>query len=90
MTTIVYQFAEKNILIKSVGPHQYSFKFNGNEDEFVVALTEVMDAYGYVKQFTDWCMDEPFDDSYDYYIEKANDEEVYIAFNWKTKEVAIS
>jgi len=91
MTSLVYQFSEHGILIKSIGHRQYSFTFNGTEEQFVQALEQVMVEYGYVKQFTDWFMDVPFaDDEVAYYIEKNDDEEVYMAFNWNTKEVAIS
>jgi hypothetical protein len=90
MTTIVYQFAEKNILIKSVGPHQYSFSFNGSEDEFVKALLEVMDIYNYKKQDENWFPGDPIEENNDAYYIENDDEEVYMAFNWTTKEVVIS
>lgn len=91
MTSTIYQFSEKNILIKSTGPHQYSFEYNGTEEEFVNALKEVMDVYGYVKQSKDWFPGDPLEGDEDaYYIEKIHDEEVYMAFNWNTKEVVIS
>lgn len=91
MTSTIYQFSEKNILIKSTGVHQYSFTFDGTEEEFVAALTEVMEDYGYVKQSADWFPGDPLEGNDNaYYIEKIHDEEVYIAFNWNTKEVVIS
>ena len=85
MTSLVYQFSEKGILIKSTGPRQYSFTFDGDEEQFVLALRAVMDAYGYEQQ-ADWFPGSP-DDREMYYIEKMDeDEEIYIAFDWVNKE----
>ena len=90
MTTILYQFSEKNILIKSVGPRQYAFSFNGSENEFVIALKEVMDMYGYTKQDENWFPGDPIEEGNDaYYIEKS-DEDIYLAFDWETKELIIT
>lgn len=90
MTTIITQFAENNIQIISTGPHQYSFEFNGDENEFVDALKNVMETYGYTEQDADWFPGDPNDEGDDaYYIENA-DEDLYIAFNWDKKEVVIS
>ncbi len=91
MTTIIYQFTEKNILIKSIGAHQYTFSFNGTEDEFVTALLEVMDKYDYTKQDEEWFPGDPCNEGNKiYYIQKVDSEDLYIGFNWGTKEVFIT
>jgi hypothetical protein len=90
-TTVVYQFASKNILIKPVGPHQHTFSFDGDEDQFIVALTQVMDDYGYRKQDVRWFPGDPCGGSDNaYYIEGIWEDPTYISLNWNTKEVCIS
>ena len=87
MTQLIYQFSEQNILIKSTGRHQYTFEFNGTEEQFVVALQQVMSNYGYIKQHDDWFPGKPGGDNENemYYIELADDE-MYMAFDWHNKE----
>jgi hypothetical protein len=87
MTSLVYQFSDYGILIKSIGACKYEFAFNGTEEQFVQALEKVMAGYGYVKQNEDWFPGNPSGDGDMYYLEHCDEEgEIYIAFDWVNKE----